>query len=153
MCRNHVTAIPNANHAQLKYFRSRDVYDTYYDEVVRVSFRNFWTYIPSAITLSIRQKAGVSLIGGARVFRTLGIVFVCIRPSLACSFIRKLLYLTRWSSRFLQCARSLGRSGEWPAQKRKNYLAAKALETRKGFVKSKLLRIVGPMVRAPTACR
>ncbi len=37
MCRNHVTAIPAANHAQLKYFRSRDVYDTYYDEVVRLS--------------------------------------------------------------------------------------------------------------------
>jgi hypothetical protein len=37
MCRNHVTAIPAANHAQFKYFRSRDVYDTYYDEAVRLS--------------------------------------------------------------------------------------------------------------------
>ena len=37
MCRNHVTAIPAANHAQLKYFKTRDVYDTYYDEVVRLS--------------------------------------------------------------------------------------------------------------------
>ncbi len=37
MCRNHVTAIPAANHAQLKYFKTLDVYDTYYDEVVRLS--------------------------------------------------------------------------------------------------------------------
>ena len=35
--------------------------------------------------------------------------------------------------------------------KRKKYLAAKVLETRKEFVKSKLLRIVGPMVRVPLA--
>ncbi len=35
MCRNHVTANPAANHAQLKYFKSQDVYDTYYDEIVR----------------------------------------------------------------------------------------------------------------------
>ena len=37
MCRNHVTAIPAANHSQQKYFRSPSVYDTYYDEAVRVS--------------------------------------------------------------------------------------------------------------------
>ncbi len=37
--------------------------------------------------------------------------------------------------------------------KSKKYLAAKALETRKEFVKSKRLRIVGPMVRAPPAYR
>ena len=37
MCRNHVTAIPAANHSQQKYFKSPSVYDTYYDEAVRVS--------------------------------------------------------------------------------------------------------------------
>ena len=37
MCRNHVTAIPAANHSQRKYFKSQDVYDTYYDEAVRLS--------------------------------------------------------------------------------------------------------------------
>ncbi len=37
MCCNHVTAIPAANHSQLKYFKSPSVYDTYYDEAVRVS--------------------------------------------------------------------------------------------------------------------
>ncbi len=37
MCHNHVTAIPAANHSQHKYFKLWDVYDTYYDEVVRLS--------------------------------------------------------------------------------------------------------------------
>jgi hypothetical protein len=37
MCCNHVTAIPAANHSQQKYFKSLDVYDTYYDEVVQLS--------------------------------------------------------------------------------------------------------------------
>ncbi len=36
-CRNHVTDILAANHSQQKYFKSPSVYDTYYDEVVRVS--------------------------------------------------------------------------------------------------------------------
>ena len=37
MCRNRVTAIPASNHSQKKYFKSQEVYDTYYDEVVRLS--------------------------------------------------------------------------------------------------------------------
>ena len=37
ICRNHVTAIPAAQHSQVNYFKSREVYDTYYDEVVRLS--------------------------------------------------------------------------------------------------------------------
>ena len=37
MCSNHVTAIPAANHSQHKYFKEPKVYDTYNDEVVRLS--------------------------------------------------------------------------------------------------------------------
>ena len=36
MCRNHTSAIPAANHAQQKYFRSQEVYDDYYDEMVKL---------------------------------------------------------------------------------------------------------------------
>ena len=37
MCRNHVTAIPAANHSQQRQFKSRETYDRFYDEVVRFS--------------------------------------------------------------------------------------------------------------------
>ena len=37
MCHNHVTAIPATNHSQQRQFKSRETYDTYYDEVVRLA--------------------------------------------------------------------------------------------------------------------
>ena len=37
MCRNHVTAIPVANHSQQRNFKNRATYDAFYDEVVRGS--------------------------------------------------------------------------------------------------------------------
>jgi hypothetical protein len=37
MCRNHVTAIPAANHSKQRQFKSRETYDAYYDEVIRLA--------------------------------------------------------------------------------------------------------------------
>ena len=37
MCRNHVSAIPAANHSQQRQFKCRETYDAYYDEVVRLA--------------------------------------------------------------------------------------------------------------------
>ena len=37
MCSNHVTAIPAANHSQQRQFKSRETYNAYYDEVVRLA--------------------------------------------------------------------------------------------------------------------
>jgi hypothetical protein len=37
MCRNHVTAIPASNHLQQRQYKSRETYDAYYDEVVRLA--------------------------------------------------------------------------------------------------------------------
>ncbi len=37
MCSNHVTAIPASNHSQQWQFKSRETYDAYYNELVRLA--------------------------------------------------------------------------------------------------------------------
>ncbi len=80
-------------------------------------------------------------------------MFVCIRPLISMFFHKNIAVPDTLEQSLPSVQKVAGQKRGMAGTKRKKYLAAKALETRKEFVKSKLLRIVGPMVRAPNACR
>ena len=79
---------------------------------------------------------------------------VCMHSTLIGMFFHKNIAVPDTLEQSLPSVRKVvGQKRGVAGTKRKKYLAAKALETRKEFVKSKLLRIVGPMVRVPPAYR
>ncbi len=79
---------------------------------------------------------------------------VCMHSTLVGMFFNKKIDVPDTLEQSLPSERKVsGQKRGMVGTKRKKYLAAKALETRKEFVKSKRLRIVGPMVRAPPAYR
>ena len=79
---------------------------------------------------------------------------VCMHSTLVSMFFHKKIAVPDTLEQSLPSVRKVaGLKRGMAGTKRKKYLAAKALETRKEFVKSKLLRIVGPMVRVSPAYR
>ena len=78
---------------------------------------------------------------------------VCVHSTLVGMFFHKNIAVPDTLERTLPSLRKVAAKRGIAGTKRRNYLAAKALETRKEFVKSKRLNIVGPMVStAPTHC-
>jgi hypothetical protein len=71
---------------------------------------------------------------------------VCMHSTLVGMFFHKNIVVPDTLERTLPSLRKVSAKRGMAGTKRRNYLAAKALETKKQFVKSKRLNIVGPMV-------